>query len=94
MIGVIAKITIKEGSNVMFENLASKLQRAVIENQPEAIYCDWYKEDDSNRYVVLERWASDEALALHTQTEQMNTIAEEMRQYIVGEPERTVLKGI
>jgi len=94
MIGVIAKITIKEGSNVMLETLASQLQDTIMQHQPEAIYCDWYKEGDSNRYVVLERWTSDEALKLHMQTDHMHTIAQEMRQHIVVEPERTVLKSI
>ena len=40
MIGIIATMKIKEGTNQEFEEVASRLQSAVTENEPGVIYYD------------------------------------------------------
>ena len=53
MIGIIATMKIKEGTNEEFEEVASRLQSAVTENEPGVVYYDWYKGQDDTTYVVF-----------------------------------------
>ena len=46
MIGIIATMKIKAGTNDKFEEVASRLQSAVTENEAGAVYYDWYKGKD------------------------------------------------
>lgn len=94
MIGIIAKMKIKEGVNKEFEEAASRLKDAVTKNEPGVVYYDWYKGEDDSSYVVLERYESQEALDAHGQTEHMKNIGGEMGQYMAGRPEVTILKSI
>ena len=61
MIGIIATMKIKEGTNKDFEEVASRLQSAVTENEPGVVYYHWYKGQDDTTYVVLERYESQDA---------------------------------
>ena len=62
MIGIIATMNIKEGTNKKFEEVASRLQKMQLLRMNQVlIYYDWYKGKDDTTYVVLERYESQEA---------------------------------
>ena len=53
MIGVIATLKIKEGTNEAFEAAANKLAEKVNANEDGVVYYDLFK-DDETTYIFLE----------------------------------------
>ena len=94
MIGIIATMKIKEGTNKKFEEVASRLQGAVTKNEPGVVYYDWYKGKGRHYLRCSRRYKSQDDLDAHGQTEYMKTIGGEMGQYMAGRPEVTILKSI
>ena len=55
MIGIVAKLKIKEGSGSDFEAIATQLVEKVNANEEGVVYYDLFKEDDTT-YVFLEKY--------------------------------------
>ena len=94
MIGVLATIKINPGSNSDFEAIAKKMVKAVKANETGNVYYNFYKGEDDNTYVVMERYKGQEDLDAHGKTEHMRSIGPEMGKHMSGAPEIKILKSL
>lgn len=87
-IGIIAKITIKEGTNADFEAAFSKLQAAVQANEPGCNFYALHKSRESNTsYVVMEQYADQASLEAHGKSDHFKELGAAMGPCMAGRPE-------
>jgi|TARA_B110000263_G_scaffold249441_1_gene267035 quinol monooxygenase YgiN len=93
MLGVLATIKIKPGTNKKFEDAMRRMSEAVTDNEDGNYYYDIYRDDDVT-YIVMEKYASQEDIDAHGKSDHMRSIGAEMGQFMAGPPEVKVLKSI
>ncbi|MCW9035148.1 MAG: antibiotic biosynthesis monooxygenase [Alphaproteobacteria bacterium] len=94
MIGVIATITVKEGSESDFETVMLKLVKEVTANEPDCHLYALHKGDAPQTYVMMERYTNKEALGAHSSTPYFKSIGAEMMPFMAGKPEVRVLEEV
>lgn len=94
MLGVVAKIRIRDGVAEQFEEVATRMTAAVNANEPGCLLYAMHRSDDPNLYVVLERYQDKAAVKAHTESEHFRTIGKEMGELMDGRPEITWLTQI
>ena len=87
MIGIIAKLTIKSGSNADFEATMKALQAKVHADEPGNKLYALHKTDDVNVYVMLERYEDDAALAAHRAAPHFRELGRKLGDYLDGKPD-------
>jgi len=87
MLGVIAKIKVKDGQQAQFEETAKRLVAAVNANEPGCKLYALHKTDDPLLYVFMERYEDQAAVDAHRGSDHFKTIGREMGQYMDGKPE-------
>ena len=93
MLGVLATIKIKPGTNKKFEDAMRRMSEAVTDNEDGNYYYDIYRDDDVT-YIVMEKYASQDDIDAHGKSDHMRSIGAEMGQFMAGPPEVKVLKSI
>ena len=87
MIGVVARLTIQDGKQAEFEQVAKDLMAKVKANEPGCQSYQLYKEKGSDtEYVFLEQYASAEALKAHGQTEYFKAAGPKLAPCLAGAP--------
>ena len=88
MVSVVARMRAKEGRTRDLEKVLRELADQVRTNEPG---CELYRaarsKHDSALYVVMERYADDEALATHSNAEHFRARLPEMLECCEGTPE-------
>ena len=70
MIGVVAVLPIAEGKTDEFEAIAKDMMAKVKANEPGCLTYQFYRsKKDPNTYIVMEQYASQEALEAHGKSE-------------------------
>ena len=87
MLGVVATLKIKEGTNTEFEAAAGRLIAAVTSSEPGCLLYALHRTDDPNCYVFMERYTDEEALANHGKSDDFRAIGAEMGAFMDGRPE-------
>ena len=87
MIGIIAKLTIKPGTNADFEKTMKALQAKVQSDEPGNKLYALHKTDDPNIYVMLERYDDDKALEAHRAAPHFKELGRKLGDYLAGRPE-------
>lgn len=78
-VGVIARLSIKEGKNDEFESVFKEMIAAVRKNEPGCNFYDLHKsKDDPQGYIVLEQYADKDALKAHSSSDHFKTIGAKM----------------
>ena len=94
MIGIIAKLRIKPGSNADFEATMKALQAKVHADEPGNKLYALHKTDDVNVYVMLERYEDDAALAAHRAAPHFRELGRKLGDYLDGKPDVQRLQEI
>jgi len=91
MIGILATIKIKEGTNADFEAIAKQLVEKVNAEEEGALYYDLYKQDDTT-YLFFEKYVDEAALKVHQGTEHYKSLGGQLGAFMAGRPEIKVLQ--
>ena len=87
MIGAVAELTIKEGSQAEFEAVARELEAAVNANEPGIITYKLFKvRDVSNKYVFMEEYKDAAAVDAHRAAEHFKRLGRAMGPFLEGPP--------
>ena len=88
MLGVIAKLNVKEGKEAEFETAMLDLAEAVQANEPGNQLYQLCKDGDGN-YVVMELYSDEAALAAHGQSDHFKASGASFKGVMGGPPEIT-----
>ena len=88
MIGVVAKLTIADGKQADFEQVAKDLMAKVKANEPGCLTYQLYKTKGSdNEYIFMEQYASQDALDAHGKTEYFQAAMPGLGACLAGAPD-------
>lgn len=94
MIGVIATLKAKEGKGSELLGCLKSLATQVNEQEDGCLQYDpFVAADDADTIVMIERYASQEALTAHGQTDYFKAAGKEMAGFMAGPPDIKILKG-
>lgn len=88
MIGVVAKLSIQDGKQDEFEQVARDLMAKVKANEPGCLTYQLYKQKGSDTdYIFMEQYASKEALEAHGKTEYFRAAGPSLGACLAGAPD-------
>ena len=94
MLGVIARLTIKPGTNAEFEATMKALQAKVRADEPGNELYALHKTDDVNVYVMLERYQDQAALDAHRAAPHFRELGRKLGDYLAGRPQVQVMQEV
>ena len=87
MLGIVAKIKVKDGMQQQFEEVAQRLVAAVRANEPGCALYALHRSEDPLVYVFVERYQDQAAVEAHRASDHFKTIGREMGQFMDGRPD-------
>ena len=87
MLGVVAKLTIKPGTEKEFEAVAKELVAKVQAGEPGCKLYVLHKSETPNVYVFMERYVDQAAVEAHRATDYFKALGRKMGEYMEGRPE-------
>jgi len=94
MLGVIATLTIKPGTNKDFETTMGQLAAKVRSDEPGNKLYALHKTDNPNVYVMLERYENQAALEAHRAAPHFKELGRKLGDYLAGRPEVKVMEEV
>jgi quinol monooxygenase YgiN len=91
MLAIIARLNVQPGKESEFEAAMSELAAAVRKNEAGCTLYQLSKGKDVGKYVMMERYATQEALAAHGQTEYFRAGVGKFGPLLAGRPEIEIL---
>lgn len=90
--GIVAKIRVQEGKEAEFEKVFGDLREQVRANEEGNLLYDFFRvKNETSTYIVMEQYASEEALAAHGQSEHFKAAGPKLGAVLAGAPELTFL---
>lgn len=87
MIGAVAELTVKEGSQAEFEKVALELEKAVNAQEPGVLYYKLFKvRDTTNKYIFMEEYLDAGAVEAHRGYEHFKRLGRAMGPFLDGVP--------
>ena len=87
MLSIVAKITVKAGSEADFEAVAKKLVAAVNANEAGCEFYQLHKGDDPLVYTFIERYRDEDATVAHRKSDHFRQYGKEMGAFMDGPPD-------
>ena len=94
MLGIIARLTIKPGTNADFETTMKALQARVRADESGNKLYALHKTADPNVYVMLERYDDEAALDAHRAAPHFKEIGRKLGDYLAGRPDVQVMQEV
>jgi quinol monooxygenase YgiN len=94
MLGVVAKLTIKPGTNADFEASMKALQAKVRSDEPGNKLYALHRTADPSVYVMLERYDDQAALDLHRAAPHFRELGRRLGDYLAGRPDVQVMQEV
>lgn len=94
MLGVIATLTIKPGTNKDFEATMGQLAAKVRADEPGNKLYALHKTDDPNVYIMLERYENQAALEAHRAAPHFKELGRKLGDYLAGRPDVKVMEEV
>ena len=90
MLGAVAEITVKDGSQAEFEKLAMEMEAAVNANEPGIMFYRLVKvQGETTKYVFMEQYKDAAAVEAHRAAEHFKRIGRAMGAFMDGPPKVT-----
>jgi len=90
VIGIVARVKVKAGSEAAFETAAGELV-ACTRTEPGCIEYALWRTDRADTYAFVERYEDDAAIEAHVKSEYFRRINRQFRELLDGAPEVTKL---
>ncbi|NBC20229.1 MAG: antibiotic biosynthesis monooxygenase [Alphaproteobacteria bacterium] len=88
MIGVVARLSIQDGKQGEFEQVARDLMAKVKANEPGCLTYQLYKQKGSDTdYIFMEQYASQDALDAHGQSDYFKAAGPQLGACLAGAPD-------
>jgi len=94
MLGIIATLKAKPGSESEFESIMGELAAAVRANEPDCTFYALHKGEEEGVYVMLEQYTSEAAFAAHRETTHFKEIGGKLGGVLGGAPSIQILQGV
>jgi quinol monooxygenase YgiN len=94
MIGVVAKLKIKEGQTEKAIEMFKELMANVAKEEGTLMYTLNREKSDPNTLVIMERYKDDAALAAHSSSPYFKEFSKKSGGLMAGKPEITVVEQI
>lgn len=95
MIGAVAELTVKDGSQAEFEKVALELEAAVNANEPGIILYKLFKvKDQPTKYVFMEQYKDATAVDAHRAAEHFKRLGRAMGPFLDGAPVVTRMEKV
>lgn len=87
MKAIVVTLTVKPGSEETFQSISKGLIEKVRANEPDCLYYALYKTDNPQKFVMIERYKDDAAIAAHQKTPYFKDAFKQLRDVFAGPPE-------
>ena len=94
MIGIVATIKTKPGQGAAFEEVASALAREVNANEPGCLLYIFYRADEADTYVFMERYQDEAAVEAHRAAPHFKELGRKLGDYLAGKPDVQVMQEV
>jgi quinol monooxygenase YgiN len=94
MLGVVATLKVKPGTEREFEAVAKELVAKVTANEPGCMLYALHHGETPGTYVFMERYADQTAVDAHRATDYFKALGRKMGEYLDGRPEVRRLRAV
>lgn len=95
MIGAVAELTVKDGSQADFEKVAKELVAAVNANEPGVLLYKLFKQRESTTvYIFMEQYKDQAAVDAHRAAEHFKRLGRAMGPFLDGAPKVTRMDSV
>ncbi len=94
IVGIVATIKVQPGKEAEFEKVFADLRSKVRANETGNLQYDFFKKKDEATYVVMEQYASEEAMAAHGQSDHFKAAGPALGAVLAGRPDLLIVSKV
>ncbi len=94
VVGIVATIKVQAGKEAEFEKIFSDLRAKVRANEAGNLQYDFFKMKDEPTYIVMEQYASEQAMAEHGQSEHFKAAGPALGAVLAGRPALQIVSKV